>query len=86
MKHNEMELYNIKKFDMCNKKNDFKSPGKKIKMEIDDWEEISSNKKEKYESDEDINKNDFEQSYVFIGDNDENFDFNKMIKINDKQI
>ena len=86
MKHNEMELYNIKKFDMCNKKNDFKSPGKKVKMEIDDWEEISSNKKEKYESDEDINKNDFEQSYVFIGDNDENFDFNKMIKINDKQI
>ena len=84
MKHNDMEsLYNLKKCDMYNKKNNGKSP-KKEKMEIDDWEEISSNKKEKYESDEEINKNDFEQSYVFIGDNDENFDFNKMIRINYK--
>ena len=81
MKHNDMEsLYNLKKCDMYNKKNNGKSP-KKEKLEIDDWEEISSNKKEKYESDEEINKNDFEQSYVFIGDNDENFDFNKMIRI-----
>ena len=54
-------------------------------MEIDDWEEISSNKKEKWESDEELNKNnDIEQSYAFIEDSDDNFDFNKMVKINDK--
>ena len=52
---------------------------KKDKIEIDDWEEMSSNKKEKNKE----KKNDLEESYVFIEDNDENIDFNKMIKIND---
>lgn len=89
MKHNDMELlYKYKNADMNKKNNVFKSPEKKEKKEIDDWEEISSNKKEKNESDndEEIYKNDFEQSYVFIEDNDENFDFNKMVKITNKNI
>lgn len=86
-RHNHMVFfYNNKKGNMFNKKRDYKSPGKKVKMVIDDWEDISSNKKEKWESDEESNKNDFEQSYAFIGGNDENFDFNKMVKINDKRI
>lgn len=86
-RHIHLEFfYNNKKGNMFNKKRDYKSPGKKVKMVIDDWEDISSNKKEKWESDEESNKNDFEQSYAFIGDNDENFDFNKMVKINDKRI
>ena len=56
-----------------------------LKMEIDDWEDISSSKNEKWESDDEINKHDdFEKSYVFIEDSDENFDFNKMVKVNDK--
>lgn len=85
IKHNEMELiYSFKKINL-NKKKEFKSPGKKVKMEIDDWEEISSNKKERWESDEELSKNnDIEQSYAFIEDSDDNFDFNKMVKINDK--
>ena len=83
MKHNEMELlFNYKKLNI-NKRRENKSPGKKVKLEIDDWEEISSNKKERWESDEEFNKNnDFEQSYVFLEDSDDNFDFNKMVKIN----
>ena len=52
---------------------------KKDKIEIDDWEEVSSNKKEKIKE----KNNELEESYVFIEDNDENIDFNKMIKIND---
>ena len=66
-------------------KKENKSPNKKQKMEIDDWEDISSSKNEKWESDDEINKHDdFEKSYVFIEDSDENFDFNKMVKVNDK--
>ncbi len=83
LRHNEMELlYNFKKLNIHNKREN-KSPGKKEKLEIDDWEEISSNKKERWESDEESNRNnDFEQSYAFIEDTDENFDFNKMVRIN----
>ena len=52
----------------------------KNKIEIDDWEEASSSKKEnKKES----KKNEFGESYAFIEGNDENIDFNRMIKIND---
>lgn len=83
--HNPNFYYVNKKINMYKKK-EYKSPGKKVKTEIDDWEEISSNKKEKRESDEEIIKNDFEQSYAFVEDNDENLDFNKMIKINSKYI
>lgn len=89
MRHHNTELiYNNtnKKINNFYKKKENKSPGTKTKMEIDEWDEISSNKKEKWESDEEINKFDFEQSYAFIEDNDENYDFNRMIKINDKKI
>ena len=52
----------------------------KNKIEIDDWEEASSSKKEnKKES----KKNEFGESYAFIEGNDENIDFNRMIKIDD---
>ena len=83
--HNPNFYYDNKKISSFKKK-EYKSPGKKAKTEIDDWEEISSNKKEKWESDEEITKNDFEQSYAFVEDSDENFDFNKMIKIKSKHI
>ena len=86
MRHHNAELIYNKKPNRFFKKKEYKSPGKKPKTEIDDWEEISSNKKEKWESDEETNKYDFEQSYAFIEDNDENYDFNKMIKIGDKRI
>ena len=77
-------LYEVKKMNKYSKK-EYKSPPRKPKMEIDDWEEISSNKNEKWESDDEFYKNDdFEKSYVFIEDSDENFDFNKMVKVNDK--
>ena len=77
-------LYEVKKMNKYGKK-EYKSPPRKPKMEIDDWEEISSSKNEKWESDDEKYKNDdFEKSYVFIEDSDENFDFNKMVKINDK--
>jgi len=77
-------LYDIKKSNKHMKK-EYKSPTKK--MEIDDWEDVSSNKKDKWESDDEINKNDdFEKSYAFIEDSDENFDFNKMVKVNDNII
>ena len=88
MKHNEMELLlNYNRVDMFNNNGNmnYKPSGKKEKMVIDDWEDIDSSKKEKWESDEEFNKNnEFEQSYAFIEDNDENFDFNKMVKINEK--
>lgn len=48
------------------------------KIEIDDWEEVQSSKKEKIKE----KKNTIGESYAFI-DNDENIDFNKMIKVND---
>ena len=54
---------------------------KKDKIEIDDWEEVSSNKKEKKKDKK--NNSELEESYVFMEENDENFDFNRMIKIND---
>ena len=77
-------LYEVKKMNKYGKKEN-KSPNKKQKMEIDDWEDISSSKNEKWESDDEINKHDyFEKSYVFIEDSDENFDFNKMVKVNYK--
>ena len=42
-------------------------------------------KKVKWKNGEKINEdNDFEESYVFIEDSDDNFDFNKMIKISHK--
>jgi len=54
-------------------------------MELDCWEDISSNKNEKWEHDDEININDdFEKSYMLIEDSDENFDFNKRMKVNDK--
>ena len=87
MKHNEMELLlNNDRGNMFNNSRNmnYKSSNKKEKMEIDDWEEVYSIKKEKYEIEEEFNQNDFEQSYAFIEDNDENFDFNKMVKINEK--
>ena len=86
MRHHNTELIYNAKPNKFVKKKEYKSPGKKTKTEIDDWEEISSNKKEKLESDEEISKFDLEQSYAFIEDNDENYDFNKMIKIKDKRI
>ena len=52
----------------------------KNKIEIDDWEEASSSKKEKKKENK---KNEFGESYAFIEGNDENIDFNRMIKIND---
>ena len=53
----------------------------KNKIEIDDWEEASSNKKEKKK---DIKKDEFGESYAFTDDNDDgNIDFNKMVKIRD---
>ena len=57
----------------------YKEP--KNKIEIDDWEDVMSNKKEKRKD----NKKDNEigESYVFIEDNIENIDFNIMVKIND---
>ena len=73
--------------DRCN----YNSPSKKKsnkyykepknKIEIDDWEDVMSNKKEKRKD----NKKDNEigESYVFIEDNIENIDFNRMVKIND---
>ena len=83
MEHNEIELlYNFSKTNIFNTNKDFKLPEKNMKFEIVDWEDFSS--KEKSESDEEIKKNDFEQSYAFIEDNSENYDFNKMVKINDK--
>jgi hypothetical protein len=78
-------MYDYKRKSLT-KKNIYKSP-LKSKKEIDDWEEISSSKKEKEkektESEDELKKNDFEQSYAFIEDSDENFDFNKMVKINE---
>ena len=51
------------------------------KIEIDDWEEASSNKKEKKKGNK---KDELGESYAFTNDNDdENIDFNKMVKIND---
>ena len=47
----------------------------KNKIEIDDWEEVLSNKKDKK-----IKKEEIGESYAFV-DNDENIDFNKMVKI-----
>ena len=86
MRHRNSELVYNKKPNSFFKKKEYKSPGKKTKTEIDDWEEISSNKKEKWESNEEINKFESEQSYAFIEDNDENYDFNKMVKISSKRI
>lgn len=78
--HNTEFYYDNKRVNMFKKK-EYKSPGKGAKTEIDDWEEISSNKKEKWESDEEIPKYEFEQTYTFIGDTEDNFDFNQMVKI-----
>ena len=73
-------LYEVKKNEQI-----WKKRIRKPIMEIDDLEDISLSKKEKWESYDEINKNDdFEKSYVFIEDSDENFDFNKMVKVNDK--
>ena len=52
----------------------------KNKIEIDDWGEASSSKKEKKPE---IKKDEIGESYAFIEDTDENLDFNKMVKIND---
>ena len=51
----------------------------KNKIEIDDWEEVSSNKKEKKKEKK---KDEIGESYAFIED-DDNLDFNKMVKISD---
>ena len=83
MLHNDIEsFYNCSKTSIFNTNKDFKLPGKNVNFEIVDWEDFSS--KDKWENDEEIKNNDFEQSYAFIEDNSENYDFNKMVKINDK--
>ena len=56
----------------------YKEP--KNKIEIDDWEDMLSNKKEKKKENK---KNELGESYAFIEDNDENLDFNRMVKITD---
>ena len=56
--------------------------GEENKIEIDDWGEISSNKKEKKKNNN--NKKELGESYAFIEENDENIDFNKMVKITDE--
>ena len=56
----------------------YKEP--KNKIEIDDWEDMLSNKKEKKKENK---KNELVESYAFIEDNDENLDFNRMVKITD---
>ena len=53
----------------------------KNKIEIDDWEEIPSNKKEKKKNNK---KKELGESYAFIEDNDENIDFNRMVRITDE--
>ena len=56
----------------------YKEP--KNKIEIDDWEDVLTNKKEKKKENK---KNELGESYAFIEDNDENLDFNRMVKITD---
>ena len=56
----------------------YKEP--KNKIEIDDWEDMLSNKKENKKENK---KNELGESYAFIEDNDENLDFNRMVKITD---
>ena len=56
----------------------YKEP--KNKIEIDDWEDMLSHKKEKKKENK---KNELGESYAFIEDNDENLDFNRMVKITD---
>ena len=56
----------------------YKEP--KNKIEIDDWEDVLSNKKEKKKENK---KSELGESYAFIEDNDENLDFNRMVKITD---
>lgn len=87
IKHQQIETLYRFKYSIPYKKKKFKSP-KKIKKVIDDWEDMSSNKNDKKESDEEFNldKNSFGTlSYAFIGENEENFDFNKMVKINNNK-
>ena len=56
----------------------YKEP--KNKIEIDDWEDVLCNKKEKKKENK---KNELGESYAFIEENDENLDFNRMVKITD---
>jgi transcription elongation factor Elf1 len=86
MKHYDIEsFYIFRKENNYNIKKDNKFNRKKVKMEINGWEDVPS-KKELCKSDEKIYKKDFDQSYAFIDDSDEYLDFNKMVKINDKSI
>ena len=72
--------------DKCNFNSPLKKKSNKYykeqknKIEIDDWEEVMSNKKEKKKENK---KNELGESYAFIEDNDENLDFNRMVKITD---
>ena len=72
--------------DKCNYNSPLKKKSNKYykeqknKIEIDDWEEVMSNKKEKKKENK---KNELGESYAFIEDNDENLDFNRMVKITD---
>ena len=87
MEHINMEsLYKFNKINILNTNKDIKSSKKGTNLENVEWEDIISNKMDKWESDEEIKKNDFEQSYAFIEDNDDNYDFNKMVKVNDNKI
>ena len=79
-------LYKFNKINILNTNKDIKSSKKGTNLENVEWEDIISNKMDKWESDEEIKKNDFEQSYAFIEDNDDNYDFNKMVKVNDNKI
>ena len=81
-------LFNFQKGSMrCNHNNGFcyenlkKNPHKKY----DNQRKKPQLKKAKWKNDEKINENnDFEESYAFIEDNEDNFDFNKMVKISQK--
>ena len=67
------------------KKNKNKSSENKNKTEVDDsHRKMSSNKKVKWENDDVNDINDFEQTYAFVEDSEDNFDFNKMVKIGAK--
>ena len=87
MKHYDIEsFYIFRKANNYNTKKDNKFNRKKVKMEINDWEDTVPSKKELCKSDEKIYKKNFDQSYAFIDDSDEYLDINKMVKINDKSI
>ena len=81
LEHNHDLEVRDKEMDSPIKKKRNKFYKEKNKIEIDDWEEVQSNKKEKRKESK---KSELGESYVFIEENDENIDFNRMVKINDE--